>query len=155
MRGQDSRKYPLSIKVDIDGIKERIASLPTAVSNYSNLSSVGDFLYYNRRGSKDSGTLLLMYNLKEQKETELGRIGGYEISADKKKMLVSSGGKYAIINLPKSKVDMKETLDLSGMEVNLDKKKQWTQIFNECWRQMREFFYVPNMGQDLLLEELP
>ena len=40
---------------------------------------------------------------------------------------------------------MKETLDLSGMEVNLDKKKQWTQIFNECWRQMREFFYVPNM----------
>ncbi|KPK37337.1 MAG: protease, partial [Phycisphaerae bacterium SG8_4] len=37
------------------------------------------------------------------------------------------------------------TLDLSGMEVHLDKKKQWAQIFNECWRQMREFFYVPNM----------
>ncbi|MDT8300548.1 MAG: PDZ domain-containing protein [Sedimentisphaerales bacterium] len=139
------KKEKQRIKVDIDGIKERIASLPTAVSNYYNLSSVGDFLYYNRRGSKDNGTLLLMYNLKEQKETELGRIGGYEISADKKKMLVSSGGKYAIINLPKSKIDMKETLDLSGMEVNLDKKKQWTQIFNECWRQMREFFYVPNM----------
>ncbi|MBW2187277.1 MAG: PDZ domain-containing protein, partial [Deltaproteobacteria bacterium] len=139
------KKGKQNIKVDIDGIKERIASLPTSVSNYSNLSSVGDFLYYNRRGSKDSGTLLLMYNLKEQKETELGRISGYEISADQKKMLVASGGKYAIIDLPKSKIDMKETLDLSGMEVNLDKKKQWTQIFNECWRQMREFFYVPNM----------
>ena len=139
------KKEKQNIKVDIDGIKDRITSLPTEVSNYSRLSSVGDFLYYNRRGSKDSGTLLLVYNLKEQKETELGRIGGYEISADQKKMLVASGGKYAIINLPKSKIDMKETLDLSGMEVNLDKKKQWTQIFNECWRQMREFFYVPNM----------
>jgi tricorn protease len=31
------------------------------------------------------------------------------------------------------------------MEVRLDKKEQWRQIFNECWRQMREFFYVPNM----------
>ena len=88
---------------------------------------------------------MLMYNLKDRKEVELGDIGSFEISADRKKMLIASGGKYSIIDLPKSKVTMKDTLDLSGMEVNLDKRKQWGQIFNECWRQMREFFYVPNM----------
>ena len=141
---QEKKKKP-NVKVDIDGIKDRIVALPTAVSSYRNLSSVGDYLYYTRRGGRDSKALLQMYNLKERKETELGPIGGYEISADQKKMLVTSGGKYAIINLPKSRIEMKETLDLSGMEVHLDKKKQWRQIFNECWRQMREFFYVPNM----------
>jgi len=31
------------------------------------------------------------------------------------------------------------------MQVNLNKKKEWAQIYNECWRQMREFFYAPNM----------
>ncbi len=141
----EKKKKKQNIKVDIDGIKDRIAVLPIAVSSYYNLSSVGDNLYYNRRGSKDKETQLRMYDLKERKETELGQISGYEISADQKKMLAVSGGKYAIIDLPKSKIEMKETLDLSDMEVRLDKKEQWRQIFNECWRQMREFFYVPNM----------
>ena len=133
------------IKVDIDGINDRIAVLPTAVGNYRNLASVGQYVYYNRRTSGDEKSKLLMYDLKEEKETELGDIGGFEISADQKKMLVVSGGKYAIIDLPKSTITMKETLDVSDMEAHLDKRKQWDQIFNECWRQMREFFYVPNM----------
>lgn len=142
---QEKKKKKPKLKVDIDGIKDRIAALPIAVSSYYNLSSVGDYLYYNRKGSNDNEVQLLMYDLKERKETELGQLPGYEISADQKKMLVTSGGKYAIIELPKSRVEMKETLDLSDMEVHLDKKEQWRQIFNECWRQMREFFYVPNM----------
>ncbi len=131
--------------VDIDGIKDRIAVLPTEVSRYGNLKSVGDSLYYARDGTQDDKTQLLMYDLKQQKETELGAIGGYEISADHKKMLVTSGGKYAIVDLPKAKIDMKETLDLSEMDMRLDRRAEWTQIFNECWRQMREFFYVPNL----------
>jgi len=139
------KKKKPTIKVDIEGIKDRIAVLPIAVSSYYNLRSVGDYVYYNRRGSNDNNTQLRMYNLKERKETELGQFRGYEISANEKKMLVASGGKFAIVNLPKSRIEMKETLDLSDMEIRLDKKEQWRQIFNECWRQMREFFYVPNM----------
>ena len=142
---QKKKEREPKVKVDVDGIKDRIAVLPTAVGSYRNLASVGDHLYYNRRTSRGNKGGLFVYNLKERKETELGDIGGFEISADRKKMLIASGGKYAIVDLPKSKITMKDTLDLSGMEVHLDKKKQWAQIFNECWRQMREFFYVPNM----------
>jgi tricorn protease len=134
-----------TVQVDIDGIKGRIAVLPIDVSRYSRLRSVGDSLYYSRNGSKDDKRQLLLYDLKMQKETDLGAIGGYEISADHKKMLVSSAGKYAIIDLPKAKIDMKESLDLSEMDMRLDRRAEWTQIFNECWRQMREFFYVPNL----------
>ena len=133
------------IKVDLDGIEDRIAVLPIRVANYYRLSSVDDHLYYLRRGSNDKGTQLVLYDLKEKKETELGNIGGYELSADRKKMLLASRGKYAIIDRPKGKISMDETLDLSGMEVDLDRRAEWQQIFTECWRQMREFFYVPNM----------
>jgi tricorn protease len=31
------------------------------------------------------------------------------------------------------------------MEVRLDRKAEWKQIYHECWRQMRDFFYDPNM----------
>jgi len=133
------------VKVDLDGVKDRIAVLPISVSNYYHLTSVDDHLYYMRNGTKDDRAQLVLYDLKARKETELGSIGGYELSADGKKMLVSSGGKYAIMDRPRGRVDMKDALDLSGMEVQLDRRAEWRQIFNECWRQMREFFYVPNM----------
>jgi tricorn protease len=142
---QKKKEQQPRIIVDIDGIKDRIAVLPTTVGSYRNLASVDQYVYYNRRTSGDDKSKLLMFDLEEEEETELGDIGSFEISADQKKMLVVSGGKYAIVDLPKSTITMKETLDLSGMEAHLDKRKQWGQIFNECWRQMREFFYVPNM----------
>jgi len=141
----EKSKKPERIKVHIDGIKDRIAVLPVEVANYYNLASVEDALYYMRRGSRDNGAQLCRYDLKEREEKELGNIAGYELSADRKKMLVAAHGKYAIIDTPKGNVDMTKALDLSGMEVNLDKRAEWTQVFNECWRQMREFFYVPNM----------
>jgi tricorn protease len=60
-------------------------------------------------------------------------------------MIISVGGKYAIIDLPKSTVSVGEGLNLSGLEMRLDRRAEWKQIFNECWRQMRDFFYAPNM----------
>jgi len=144
-KDEEKKDDKVIVKVDLDGLKSRIVGLPIQAANYGNLNSVGSTLYYTRRGSKDEQTQFLMYDLSEQKETNLGDIGGYEISADQKKMLVSKDRSYAIIDLPKSKVELKDKLDLSGMEVKLDRKAEWNQIYNECWRQMRDFFYDPNM----------
>ncbi|MDZ7331355.1 MAG: PDZ domain-containing protein [candidate division KSB1 bacterium] len=135
----------LVVKVDVDGLKDRIVALPIQASSYGNLASVGELLYYTRKGSKDEKQLLFMYDLSKQKETELGQVDGYEVSADQKKMLVAQAGSYAIIDLPKAKISIEKKLDLSGMEVRLDHQAEWAQIFEECWRQMREYFYVPNM----------
>lgn len=132
--------------VDPEGIQQRIEALPITSAGYRNIQSAGDKVYYVRNGSKDEKPLILMYDLDKQKETELGQFNGFEISADRKKMLVGGGGSYSIIDLPTGKIDAKEKLDLSGMKVNLDRHAEWNQIFNECWRQMRDFLYAPNMN---------
>ncbi|MDZ7291454.1 MAG: PDZ domain-containing protein, partial [candidate division KSB1 bacterium] len=142
---EEKKKEPVVVKVDLEGLKDRIAALPIKASNYSHVVHVGDNLYYNRKGSADEKSLLLMYDFKEQKETELGQIDGFEISADQKKMLVGQEKSYAIIDLPKAKIEIKEKLNLSAMEMRLNRHEEWRQIFNECWRQMRDFFYDPNM----------
>ncbi len=144
-KDKSEEKKEVTVKIDVDGLKDRIAALPIQAAGYRNLVSVGENLYYIRRGSKDEKSLLLMYDLSKQKETELGQIDGYEISADQKKMLVGQAGSYAIIDLPKAKINIEKKLDLSGMEVKLNHQQEWAQIFDECWRQMREYFYVPNM----------
>jgi len=142
---KEEKKPAVVVKVDFDGLADRIIGLPVKASDYSHPVFAEDKLYYNRKGSADEKSLLLMYDLKEQKETELGTIDGYEISSDQKKMLVGQERSYAIIDLPKGKVEVKEKLDLSGMEMTLRRHEEWRQIFNECWRQMRDFFYAPNM----------
>jgi len=133
------------IKVDPEGMKERIIALPIEVADYRHLASVADTLYYMKRGGRDRESSLKMYDLKEQKETDLGQINGYEISSDQKKMLVSQAKTFAIIDLPKAQVKITDKLELGDMEMNLDLKEEWNQIFNECWRQMKYFFYAPNM----------
>lgn len=138
-------KKEVTVKVDPDGIAARIIGLPIEVANYRQVTSVGDKVYYLKRGSLDRQTSLKMYDLTEQKETDLGTIDGFEISADGKKMLVSKERSYAIIDLPKAPVKIEEKLDLSQMEVTLDRRAEWNQIYEECWRQMKYFFYAPNM----------
>jgi tricorn protease len=142
---KDKKKKDITVKIEFDGILGRIADLPIQAANYFSLGSVDDALYYLRRGTKDEKSLLLFYDFKEQKETELGQFNGYEISADQKKMLVGLDKKYSIIDLPKSKIELKESLNLSSLEIQLDRGKEWQQIFKESWRQMREFFYAPNL----------
>lgn len=129
-------------KIDTDGIQDRVINLPISSGYYFNLTSVGDNLYYHHYDN--SGVSLKLFNLDKNKETDLKYKGGYEISADGKKMLVSQNG-YAIIDLPQGEISAKDKLDLSGMKTWVNLKEEWTQIYNEAWRQMRDFFYVENM----------
>ena len=138
-------KKEVVVKVDADGIQGRITVLPISPSRYRNVQSVADKVYYIRNGTKDEKSKLFLYDLEKQKETELGEVNGFEISADGKKMLVGQENSYAIIDLPTAKLEIKDKLNLSDMKVKLDHHAEWTQIYNECWRQMRDFFFDPNM----------
>lgn len=133
------------VKVDVEGLQQRVTALPVAAANYRNLQSVGDKLYYIRTSRKQEKPMLVLYDLDKQKETELGEFNGFEISADGKKMIVGSEGSYSIIDLPTGKIEAKEKLNLSDMKVQLDRRAEWNQIFNECWRQMRDFMYDPHL----------
>ncbi|HNQ89862.1 MAG TPA: PDZ domain-containing protein [Verrucomicrobiota bacterium] len=138
-KDEKKEEKKVAVKVDADGLQGRIASLPLPASTYGQLTSVGEKLYYVRKGK------LYVYDFEKEKETELGDHGGYRVSADRKKMLVSGGG-YAIIDLPTGKIDTKEkTLNLGDLKVQLDRRAEWSQIYAECWRQMRDFVYDPNL----------
>jgi tricorn protease len=131
-------------KVDLDGILARIAVVPTPAGNYRALRSVGTRLYYGRASTREPGALFV-YDFDKQAETQLGSGTGYEISADGKKMLVAAGGRYAIIDTPTARFELRDYLDTGDMKVTVDRHAEWKQIFDESWRQMRDFFYAPNM----------
>jgi tricorn protease len=132
-------------KIDTLGLSDRILGLPVRPSNYFNLSPLEDKIYYNDMLAGGDGITLKFFDLKKKEETELGKGMQFSISTDGKKMLIAQEGKYAVIDVPTSKINLAKFVDLSGMKVYVDKEQEWKQIFDEAWRQMRDFFYVPNM----------
>jgi tricorn protease len=132
-------------RIDTEGLCTRILSLPIKASNYGNLESSGDKIYYVEGSSFGGPRTAKVYNLKTKKEADLGPGIRFTISANGKKMLVIQNDKYAVIDLPEGEVKLDETMDLSDMKVMTDYQQEWKQIFDESWRQMRDFFYVENM----------
>ncbi len=128
------------VSVDAEGLTQRITVLPPSASNYGSLSSVGDKLFYLKKGK------LHLFDLEKEKETELGEVAGFRVSADRKKMLVKVGSDLAILDLPSAKLDLTDRkLSLSDLKVRLDRRAEWNQIYNECWRQMRDFLFDPKL----------
>jgi tricorn protease len=135
----------VEVKIDFDGILNRIIEVTPQAGNYYNVISAGDKIYYLKSTTTEPRGKLCMFDLDKQKENDLGNVNAFDISADKKKMIVAADGAFSIIDLPQARVEIKDRLDLSDLKVKLDRHAEWTQIFNECWRQMRDFLFDPNM----------
>jgi tricorn protease len=155
------KKKPVVVKVDLDGIHDRISGVEVVPGNYSDIRMVDDRIFYLRRTVADDNTddeeedqdgrdrkaHLCVYSMEDRKETVLGDVNSYQISDDGKRMLVKIKKDYAIIDLPKDKLETKDhELKLAGLDMQLDRHAEWNQIYFECWRQMRDFFYAPTMN---------
>ena len=147
-------KKPVVVKVDLDGIHDRISGFEIVPGNYSDIRMIDDRVFYIRRTVADQETdeddqdqdgrdrkgHLCAYSIEDRKETVLGDINAYQITADGKRMLVKIKKDYAIIDLPKDKLETKDhELKLAGLDMQLDRRAEWNQIYFECWRQMRDF----------------
>lgn len=121
---------------DYEGINNRIVELPVSASRYYNVEMIGDNVYYTR------GTTT-MYNLKTKKETNLGT--NITFGPGYKKALAGWQDRFEVIDIPTSPVSINKPVSLAGVRKYVDYHKEWMQIYNESWRQMRDFFYAKNM----------
>lgn len=131
--------------IEIENIKERIFELPVEPGNYGNLTATEDGKLYYVKSKTNQKPALYYYDISEKEENKVGDFSGYVISKDEKSIGFKAGSDYYIEKLHKEVKPGKGKLDLSDLEVYLDRKAEWTQIFNESWRQMKYFFYDPNM----------
>lgn len=126
-----------SIEYDYSGIDNRIIELPVLPSNYYSVHMIGDNIYYNRGGST------YMYNLKDKKETDLN--ANVSFNSTYRKAIARSGKKMQIIDIPRSPVSISQPIFTGNLRKLVNYREEWMQIYNESWRQMRDFFYAKNM----------
>ncbi len=136
------------VNIDLDDFEDRLVQLPMEPGNYWNLSAAPGKVVYQkipRTGSGENERTLAYFDLeKREEETVIENIFGSQLSANKKKVLVYSQGKYAIIDLaPDQKFENPLRTDELSMKVN--PQEEWQQIFNDAWRFVRDYFYDPNL----------
>ena len=134
---KNSKKEQDAVTYDFSGLENRIIELPVTPSYYYNIHMIGKNVYYNRGGQT------YIYNLDSKKETGTGVHVSF--GAGYKKAAALSGKKIQVIDIPVSTVTIDKPISLSGVKKNIDYHQEWQQIYNESWRQMRDFFYAKNM----------
>jgi tricorn protease len=145
----DSKKdVPVTPNIDVEGMETRMVILPIKPGNIGKIASVkGKVIYisYPNTGAADGKSVLKYYDIEKREEkTILDDINGYDLSADGKKLLVRRGQTFAIVK-PEEAQRFEKPLRLSEMQMVVEPKEEWKQIFMDAWRMERDYFYDPNM----------
>lgn len=142
---ENVKKEATTIEIDLENISSRIVKLPVAAGNYRRLKAVKEGIYYISNGRSIEKGGLKYFDLTKKEEKNLGTYFNYDLSEDGKKMLLYTSGKYAVIDTPKTPIKIDEYVNTTNMKKFVDLQQEWKQIYTESWRQMRDFFYAPNM----------
>ncbi|MEG1738250.1 MAG: S41 family peptidase [Odoribacter sp.] len=136
-KSKGNKEKEETVEYNFADINNRIIELPVTPANYYNVYMIGDNIYFNR----DENTYL--YNLKDRNEINLGE--NITFGPAYQKAIASSGRSFEVIDIPTSPVHLNQPISTSNLKKQIDYHQEWEQIYNESWRQMRDFFYAKNM----------
>lgn len=138
------------LKVVPENFEARIEILPVAAGNYGKIQTAEGKLIYHRfpnTGSGGGSPAIYLYDFEKREEkTLLANAMSWTISKDGKSMLARDQRGFGVVRLsPDQRID--KVLPTADMEMILNPREEWRQIFNDTWRRYRDFFYDPNMHQ--------
>jgi tricorn protease len=145
-----------AVKIDFDGLDHRILSVPVPAGSYRNLlaGETGQIFYLENppdigsaaASGPGGGASLHRYDFKQRKdEVILSGVSGFKFSTDNKKIFYASGQNFFITALAPKPQPGQGKLNVDAIEVRIEPRLEWKQIFDEAWRINRDFFYAPNM----------
>lgn len=130
----------VKVEIEVTGINNRITVLPGEAGSYRIVGANEEGLIFINEGK------LMRYNIKDEKNEEiLDKVMTAALTSDGKMTIYRSGTDYGIIKLTPGQKAGAGKLDLKGLEMKIDPRKEWNQIYVDGWRIFRDYFYVDNM----------
>jgi tricorn protease len=162
----DKKTADVSVQIDFDNIGQRILALPLPPRRYVDLQigKPGILLAVEAPApipGTQTGPIDLIvhrFDLKTQKsDVAIGGVRNFEIAKNGEKALYQQGDHWIIAALkpmatspgapptpPPPAPAGDGTLKTDSIEVRVDPKVEWRQMYHEVWRVERDFFYDPN-----------
>jgi tricorn protease len=155
----ETKEPPRVFKIDRDGIQNRIVALAVPPAVIRNLDASKEAIYYSTSPIVGlSGPLpgespaIHAYDLKERKDKVLLEgADRFALSTDGSKLLYRAEGEGPVGIIDAKPPDAPHkvgdgALKLDGMRVEVDPPQEWKQMFNEVWRQERDYFFEASMN---------
>jgi tricorn protease len=158
----DKKPEPVKVTIDLDGISQRIVALPIKPANYVALDTgKTGVLFLSEfpdvpRFEPITPAAVSKFDLSTRKtEPFLSGIIGFTVSANGEKALYRQGPtSWFIVPTNAAPKPGDGALKLDGLEVYVDPRAEWAQMYHEVWRIERDFLYDPNHhGLDLIAAE--
>jgi tricorn protease len=141
------------VRIDLDGIAQRILPLGVAAGEFSDLSAgtAGTFFYLDALPNAGGAARLQRYQLKERTATPiLEGVRSYTLSGDRKKVLYQAArgapeSRWGIVGTDKPAKVGDGVINVGQLEMLVDPRAEWAEIFKEAWRTQRDYFYDAKM----------
>jgi len=142
---------PAALRIDFNGIGQRIISVNVPARDYANLTAgPAETFFYTEAIAGGGGLRLHKYQIKQRRAVPfMEGIRDYSVSADRKKLLyqagVGAGASFGIVGTDSPAKVGDGPLNVAQLEMKVDPRAEWAQIYRETWRFQREYFYDPKM----------
>ncbi len=139
------------MKIDFDKLGQRIISLRVPPGDYGDLTAgAAGNIFYLQAASPGTPPRLQKYQLKERTAaTFLDGVRSYTLSADNKKLLYQSAGgggaRWGIVPTDHPAKPGDGALKMDALQMTVDPRAEWAEIYRETWRIQREYFYDAKM----------
>ena len=145
------KKEPELTRVDLDGIDQRVISISQIPTRNFNALYAGKsgILYVTEIPQVAQvgpfGLTLHKFDLEKRKFEEVKTgVNNFRISANGEKMLYQQGATWNLVSTTIPTKPGEGIVKTNEMEVYVDPRVEWKQMFNEIWRGERDFLYDPN-----------
>ncbi|MBX2858395.1 MAG: PDZ domain-containing protein [Cellvibrionaceae bacterium] len=150
-KGKKKNKPALkAITLNSEVMRQQTVALSAAAGSYRALSALEDGVLVIDTTNSAGGVLKKIAIDHEAKiDTIAEKIDGYRLAAGGKKLLVKQKEHFSIIDIkPKQKL-AELRLDMSNLQLRVDPKLEWPQMYTDAWRVLRDWFYDANLhGND-------
>jgi len=134
------------VRIDLDGLDQRILALDVPVGTYDQLFAATEgTVFFGEVGGEQPGLRIHRYQLDEdQAQPYLDGVTQFAVSHDGKKALYQARGQWGIVETAGNPSAGDGSIDVAGLEMKVDPKAEWAQLFEEAWRLYRDYLYVDN-----------
>jgi tricorn protease len=150
-KGKETDKEPVKVAIDFGNISQRILALPLPPKNYVALApgKTGELFVAEIPALPDPegppAITVSKFDLTKRKsDPVIGGVQNFAISFNGEKILYQQGENWAIAATAQPAKSGEGVLKLDGMEVWVEPRAEWKQMFNEIWRIERDFLYDPH-----------
>jgi tricorn protease len=149
-------KKPPEVKIDFTYLDSRLSEIPAPPGNYGDLQVADKRLCWLNSNPDEPAQRALqcldIANKGDPADTVMTGVRRYEISLDRKKILIQKADSFYIVpsdakaaSLTDPKALAKVTINTSGFAISTIPREEFHQIFLDAWRLERDYYYDRNM----------